>query len=209
MISERRRLSNLSGRIEPPRLLPLASLCLLGAFWKLARLRLDFWHTCLFLRSSRKRPTIRSRDFFFFCFFFRMQLSDCCQHVSHMKDRNHDPLQHIKDPSFDFPPRSHGCMVMYDIVEVRKIPRKGHALKLSSLVSHSAWKRNRGREWREVKWVSECQFPHIYCMCACSSLRPTGAIAHTGVPMLEKHHLGCHYGWLHMITSLFRCPSRE
>lgn len=42
MISERRRLSNLSGRIEPPRLLPLASLCLLGAFWKLARLRLDF-----------------------------------------------------------------------------------------------------------------------------------------------------------------------
>lgn len=65
------------------------------------------------------------------------------------------------------------------------------------------------REWREVKWVSECQFPHIYCMCACSSLQPTGAIAHTGVPMLEKHHLGCHYGWLHMITSLFRCPSRE
>lgn len=75
-----------------------------------------------------------------------MQLSDCCQNVSHMKDRNHDPLQHIKDPSFDFPPRSHGCMVMYDIVEVRKIPRKGHALKLSSLVSHCAWKRNRGRE---------------------------------------------------------------
>lgn len=74
-----------------------------------------------------------------------MQLSDCCQHVSHMKDRNHDPLQHIKDPSFDFPPRSHGCMVMYDIVEVRKIPRKGHALKLSSLVSHCAWKRNRGK----------------------------------------------------------------
>lgn len=96
--------------------------------------------------ATENDPQLDPEIFSFLFFFFRMQLSDCCQHVSHMKDRNHDPLQHIKDPSFDFPPRSHGCMVMYDIVEVRKIPRKGHALKLSSLVSHSAWKRNRGRE---------------------------------------------------------------
>ena len=40
--------------------------------------------------------------------------------MNHIKDKNHDPLQCIKDVSFDF--LITHCMVMYDIVEVKKIP---------------------------------------------------------------------------------------
>lgn len=60
------------------------------------------------------------------------------------KRQNHEPLQHITDVSFDL--LITHCMVMYDIVEVKKIPQRDTFLNcqlLSESGLSNAWKKNR------------------------------------------------------------------
>lgn len=103
---------HLSGRLEPPRLF--------SGFWKFAQICLHIWHTCS-SHTATDQPTIRSRDFRIHSQASTPTLGcSLCQNVSHIKGKTMTLCNILRIGAFDFVITQ--CMVMYDIVEVRKTP---------------------------------------------------------------------------------------